>query len=145
MSLSSLLKLAMLLSQAKAPSIVLLVGSCGKKKSDRLLKLILHHLCLDPGHLLQELWLARKNDDLHGCEKDEKERKRLEKLQPRVLTLYPKVVLLLACCDKPIFELPIQERFLKLAPQPRTTRNLGSTTCHSHCQRSPRRRCPVPS
>ena len=48
----------------------------------------------------------------HGREKDEKERKRLEKLQPRVLALYSKVDLLLAC-DKPIFELPIQE-WLKL-------------------------------
>ena len=33
---------------------------------------------------LWQLWLAR-SDDLHGCDKDEKERKRLEKLQPRVL------------------------------------------------------------
>ena len=66
----------------------------------------MHHLWT---HLWQ-LWLAR-NDDLHGREKDEKERKRLKKLQP--LALYSRVDLLLAC-DKPtIFELPIQER-LKL-------------------------------
>ena len=54
------------------------------------------------------LWLARNNDQ-HGGEKDENERKRLEKLQPQVLTLYSKVDLLLAY-DKPIFELPIQEQ-----------------------------------
>ena len=49
------------------------------------------------------------NDDLHDQEKDEKERKQLEKLQPRVLTLYSNVDLFLAC-NKPIFELPNQER-----------------------------------
>ena len=54
-----------------------------------------------------QLWLAR-NDDLHGKEKDEQERKQLEKLYPWVITLYSKVDLLLAC-DKPIFELPILE------------------------------------
>ena len=55
--------------------------------------------------------IARK-DDLHGREKDKKECKRLEKLEPRVLALYSKVDSLLAC-QKPISELPIQER-LKL-------------------------------
>ena len=53
-----------------------------------------------------------QHDDLHGREKDEKERKELEKLHLKVLLLYSKVNLLLDCA-KPIFELPIQER-LKL-------------------------------
>ena len=66
--------------------------------------MILHHLWT---HLWQ-LWLAR-NEDLHGKEKDEQERKRLEKIHPRVTALYSKVDLLLAC-DKPIFDLPILER-----------------------------------
>ena len=57
---------------------------------------------------LTEPLLAR-NEDLHGKEKDEQERKRLEKLHPRVIAFYSKVDLLLAC-DKPIFELPILER-----------------------------------
>ena len=67
-----------------------------KQSSERWLKLILHHLWT---HLWQ-FWLARK---------DEQERKRLEKLHLRVIALYSKVDLLLAC-DKPIFELPILER-----------------------------------
>ena len=80
------------------------------------------------------LWLAR-NDNLHSREKDEKERKRLEKLPPRVFALYSKVDLLLLACDKPrIFELPIQER-LKLHSRELET---SGTTCHSHCQTSTR-------
>jgi hypothetical protein len=76
-----------------------------KQPGDRWLKLVLHHLWT----LVWQVWLAR-NDDLHGRRnKDEKERKRLEKLCPRVLALYAKQDLLLAS-DKPIFELPIQER-----------------------------------
>ena len=57
----------------------------------------------------QSLWSISVG--AHGREKDEKERRRLERLQPRVLlALYSKVDLLLAC-DKPIFDLPtIQER-----------------------------------
>ena len=59
-----------------------------KQSSDRWLKLILDHLW----PYLWQLWLAR-NDDLHGQEKDEKDRKRLLlKLQrPRVLALYSRI------------------------------------------------------
>ena len=76
-----------------------------KQSADRWLKIILHHIWT---HLWQ-LWLARNEDLLHGKEKDEQERKRLEKLHPRIIALYSKVDLLLAC-DKPIFDLPILER-----------------------------------
>ena len=50
----------------------------------------------------------QSRDDLHGREKDEKERKRLEKLQPFVYDLYSIVDLLLAC-NKPIFKLLMEE------------------------------------
>ena len=57
---------------------------------------------------------ALLQQDLHGREKDKKERNRLKKLQPRsILTLYSKVDLLPAYDKPPIFKLPIQER-LKL-------------------------------
>jgi hypothetical protein len=75
-----------------------------KKTGDRWLKQVLHHIWT----ALWRVWLIR-NDDLHGRDKDEQERKRMEKLRPHVLALYSKQSLLLAC-DKSILELPIQER-----------------------------------
>ena len=65
-----------------------------KQSSERWLKIILHH----PWTHLWQLYL-------HGKEKDEQERKQLEKLHPRIIALYSKVDVLLAC-NKPIFELP---------------------------------------
>ena len=76
-----------------------------KQSRDRWFRLILHHLWTH----LRQLRLAC-NNDLHGHKKDKKECKGLEKLQPRVLTLYSKVDLLLACNNKPSFEIPIQEQ-----------------------------------
>jgi hypothetical protein len=75
-----------------------------KQSGDRWLKLTLHHIWTH----LWKVWLNR-NDDLHGRENDEKERKRIEQLRFRVLALYSKRDLLLAC-DKPIFDMPIDER-----------------------------------
>jgi hypothetical protein len=75
-----------------------------KQSGDRWFKLTLHHTWTH----LWKVWLNR-NDDLHGRENDEKERKRIEQLRFRVLALYSKGDLLLAC-DKPIFDMPIDER-----------------------------------
>jgi hypothetical protein len=75
-----------------------------KQSGDRWLKQVLHHLWTH----LWRLWISR-NEDLHGRDNDEKERKRLEKLRPRILALYAKKDLLMAC-DKPILELPIHTR-----------------------------------
>jgi hypothetical protein len=74
-----------------------------KQSGDRWLKLTLHHMWTH----LWKVWLNR-NDDLHGHENDEKERKRIEQLRFRVLALHSKHDLLLAC-DKPIFDMPIDE------------------------------------
>jgi hypothetical protein len=75
-----------------------------KQSGDRWLKLTLHHTWTH----LWKVWINR-NDDRHGGENDEKERKRIEQLRFRVLALYSKRDLLLAC-DKPIFDTPIDER-----------------------------------
>ena len=107
-----------------------------KQSSKRWLKIILHHLWT---HLWQ-LWLAR-NEDLHSRKKKEQGRKRLEKLHPRVIALYSKVDLLLAC-DKPIFELPILERMkLVYSREIETWVRLVNPTVEA----SPRRRCSAPS
>jgi hypothetical protein len=52
-------------------------------------------------------WLPR-NEDLHGHDNDEKERKRIDKLRFQIHALHSKQSLLLAC-DRPIFDLPIDE------------------------------------
>jgi hypothetical protein len=75
-----------------------------KQSGDRWLKLTLHHIWTH----LWTVWLKR-NDDLHGRQNDEKEGKRIEQLRFRVLALCSKRDLLLAC-DKPIFDMPIDER-----------------------------------
>jgi hypothetical protein len=75
-----------------------------KQSGDRWLKLVLNHLWT----LIWQVWLIR-NEDLHGRDKDENERKRLEKLHPRVVALYAKKDSLLAR-DKTILALPIQDR-----------------------------------
>ena len=80
-----------------------------KQSGNRWLKLILHHLLWT--HLWQ-LWLVC-TDNLHHHDKDAKEGKRLEKLQPRVIALYSRLDLVLAC-ERPIFELHIQEERMKL-------------------------------
>ena len=49
-----------------------------KQSGNRWLKTILNHVWTQ----LWQLWLVRNNDDLHGRDKDEKERKRLEKILP---------------------------------------------------------------
>jgi hypothetical protein len=69
------------------------------------LKLTLHHIWTH----LWKVWLNHNDEDLHGRENDEKERKRIEQLRFRVLAVYSKQDLLLAC-DKPIFDMPINER-----------------------------------
>ena len=89
---------------------------------------------------LWQLWFAL-NDDLHGRENSEKEGERLEKLHPRVLALYSKVDLLLACDNKANLQTP--NPITDEIPQQRS-RNLG-TPCHSNCQTSPRRCSSVPS
>jgi hypothetical protein len=53
-----------------------------KQSGGRWLKLALHHLWT-PG---LQVWLTR-NEDLHGRDSNEKERKRLEKLHPRITAL----------------------------------------------------------
>jgi hypothetical protein len=70
-----------------------------KQSGDRWLKLTLHHTWTH----LWKVWINR-NDDRHGGENDEK-----EQLRFRVLALYSKRDLLLTC-DKPIFDMPIDER-----------------------------------
>ncbi len=57
---------------------------------------------------LWKAWIQR-NEDLHGHENDEKERKRIDKLRFQIQALYSKQPMLLAC-DRPIFDLPIDER-----------------------------------
>jgi hypothetical protein len=57
---------------------------------------------------LWQVWLIR-NDDLHGRDRQERERKRIEKLKPKIEALYEKAELLLAA-DKDIFAIPIQTR-----------------------------------
>jgi hypothetical protein len=61
--------------------------------------------------LWTHLWKAwiLQNEDLHGHGNDEKELKRINKLRFQIHTLYSKQPLLLAC-DRPIFDLPIDER-----------------------------------
>jgi hypothetical protein len=75
-----------------------------KQSGDRWLKRILHHLWTS----LWQVWLLR-NDDLHGRDKEEKERKRLDKLTPRIHVIYALKDRLLAC-DKPILDLPPSTR-----------------------------------
>jgi hypothetical protein len=58
---------------------------------------------------LWQVWLIR-NDDLHGRDRQQREKKRIEiLLTPRVVALYAKADTLLAA-DKDIFEIPIQTR-----------------------------------
>jgi hypothetical protein len=75
-----------------------------KQSGDRWLKRILNHLWTS----LWQVWLLR-NDDLHGRDKEEKERKRIDKLTPRIHAIYALKDRLLAC-DKPILDLPIHDR-----------------------------------
>jgi hypothetical protein len=76
-----------------------------KQSGHRWLKLLtLHHIWTH----LWKVWLNR-NDDLHGRENDEKERKRIEQLRFSVLALCSERDLLLAC-GKPMFDMPIDER-----------------------------------
>jgi hypothetical protein len=49
-----------------------------------------------------------RNKDPHGHENDEKERKRIDKLCFQIHALHSKQPLLLGC-DRPIFDLPIDE------------------------------------
>jgi hypothetical protein len=60
--------------------------------------------------LVWQVWLTA-NDDLHGRDSDEKERKRLEKPRPRITALCAKQDSLLAS-DKQIFALPIHDCML---------------------------------
>jgi hypothetical protein len=74
-----------------------------EKQSDgQWLKLALHHLWT----LVWQVWLTG-NEDLHGRDSDEKERKMLKKLRPRITALD-----LLLASDKQIFKLPIHDRML---------------------------------
>jgi hypothetical protein len=56
--------------------------------------------------LMASIWLIR-NDDLHGRDRQQREKKRIKKLTPKVVALYAKADTLLAA-DKDIFEIPIQ-------------------------------------
>jgi hypothetical protein len=95
-----------------------------KQSSDRWLKLTLHHLWTH----LWKFWLNR-NDYLHGRDNDEKERKGIEQLRFRVLALYLKQDLLLAC-DRPIFDMPILDERMKLKSGELAT---WGAPCHCHC------------
>jgi hypothetical protein len=75
-----------------------------KQTGDQWLKHTLHHIWT----MLWQVWLER-NEDLHGREKDEREKKRLEKIRPRIIALYNTHDSLLAN-DKQIFELPLLDR-----------------------------------
>jgi hypothetical protein len=75
-----------------------------KQSGDRWLTLTPHHLWTHPW----QAWLLR-NEDPRGHDNDEKERKRIDKLRFQIHALYSKQPLLLAC-DRPIFDLPIDER-----------------------------------
>jgi hypothetical protein len=74
-----------------------------KQTGDQWLKLVLHHLWT----VIWQVWLIR-NEDPHGHDKDENERKRLKKLHPRVVALYAKKDSVLAR-DKTILALPIHD------------------------------------
>ena len=75
-----------------------------KQTAEGWMKQVLHALWSS----LWQVWLIR-NEDLHGRDKDEAERKRLEKLRPRVSALYATRDSLLAT-DKSIFDLPMHQR-----------------------------------
>jgi hypothetical protein len=75
-----------------------------KQLGGQWLKLVLHHLWT----LVWQVWLTKTEDDLHGCNSHEKERKRLQKLHPRITALHAKQGLLLAS-NKQIFEFPIHD------------------------------------
>jgi hypothetical protein len=75
-----------------------------KQSGERWLRLVINQLWTS----LWQVWQTR-NNDLHGRDKTERERKRLEKLTPQVVALYDTVDRLLAN-DKIIFETPITER-----------------------------------
>jgi hypothetical protein len=57
---------------------------------------------------LWNLWLLR-NDDMHGRDRPEREKRRIEKLAPRVTALYEKADTLLAA-DRDIFAIPLTTR-----------------------------------
>jgi hypothetical protein len=57
---------------------------------------------------LWTLWLIR-NDDLHGRDRPEREKRRIEKLAPRVTALYAKADTLLVA-DRDIFAIPLTTR-----------------------------------
>jgi hypothetical protein len=61
------------------------------------------------GSNARQVWLTR-NEDLHGRNKKEKERKRLKKSCPRITPLRAKQDFLLAACNEPTFKLPIHDR-----------------------------------
>jgi hypothetical protein len=57
---------------------------------------------------LWQVWLIQ-NDDLHGRDRQQWEKKRVEKLTPRIITLYAKAESLLVA-DREIFAIPINTR-----------------------------------
>jgi hypothetical protein len=70
-----------------------------KNTSERWLKRILN--CL--WNSLWQVWILR-NEDLHGCDRQQREQKRIQKLTPRVTALYEKAEMLLAE-DKVLFDI----------------------------------------
>jgi hypothetical protein len=97
-------------------------GSRETIRRPRWLKLALHHLWT----LVWQVWLTR-NEDLNGCDSDEKERKMLEKLRPRITALCAEQDLLLAS-DKQIFEFPIHDRMLLHSREVETWARLVTST-----------------
>jgi hypothetical protein len=75
-----------------------------KQSGERWMKRVINHIWTN----LWKVWLIR-NDDLHGRDKFEKERKRIDKLTPRIIALYAQKDILLAQ-DKDILALPITDR-----------------------------------
>jgi hypothetical protein len=57
---------------------------------------------------LWQVWLIH-NDDLHGRDRQQRERKRIKKLTPRIVNLYKKADILLVA-DKDIFAIPLTTR-----------------------------------
>jgi hypothetical protein len=71
-------------------------------------------------------WLIR-NDDLHGRDRQQREKKRIEKLTPRIRALYAKADTLLAA-DRDIFSIPLATRLTFPSGELKTWINLVTPT-----------------
>ena len=104
-------KLAAAGPKSKADKFWMTLNWIRKSKSgNRWLKLVLCHLQT----LFWQVLYLTQHGDLHGQDKDEKEREQLEKVRPQITTLYAWQDFLIAC-DKPISDLlPIHDECVQL-------------------------------